>query len=105
MFSRENSKLQMIETAHVNERKHASTNQHPVGDDVSQRQHPVRKHRVLRGQKQPASTDTMQTATQTGKMQRMKEQCSAGAEKQTGNVRRLGERAIRPFASLSIMPE
>jgi hypothetical protein len=25
----------MIETAHVNERKHASTNQHPVGDDVS----------------------------------------------------------------------
>ena len=35
MFSRENSKLQMIETAHVNKRKHASTNQHPVGDDVS----------------------------------------------------------------------
>ena len=35
MFSRENSNLQMIETAHVNERKHASTNQHPVGDDVS----------------------------------------------------------------------
>lgn len=41
MFSRENSKLQMIETAHVNERKHASTNQHPVGDDVSTL-HPLR---------------------------------------------------------------
>src|SRR5665213_1235355 len=35
MFSRENSKLQMIETAHVNKRKHAFTNQYPVGDDVS----------------------------------------------------------------------
>jgi len=35
MFSRENSKLQMIETAHVNKRKQASMNQHPVGDDVS----------------------------------------------------------------------
>ena len=35
MFSRENSKLQMIETAHVNKRKQAFTNQYPVGDDVS----------------------------------------------------------------------
>jgi hypothetical protein len=35
MFSRENSNLQMVENAHVNERKHASKNQHPVGDDVS----------------------------------------------------------------------
>jgi hypothetical protein len=34
-FSRENSKLQMIETAHVNKRKQVSTNQHPIGDDVS----------------------------------------------------------------------
>jgi hypothetical protein len=47
MFSRENSKLQMVETAHVNKRKQAFTNQYPGGDDVSQRQHPVRKHRVL----------------------------------------------------------
>lgn len=37
MFSRENSKLQMIETAHVNKRKQVSTNQHPIGDDVSER--------------------------------------------------------------------
>jgi hypothetical protein len=47
MFSRENSELQMIEATHVNKRKQAFTNQQPVGDDVSQRQHPVRKHRVL----------------------------------------------------------
>jgi hypothetical protein len=44
MFSRENSKLQMIETAHVNKRKQASMNQHPVGDDVSTF-HPLRKQR------------------------------------------------------------
>jgi hypothetical protein len=37
MFSRENSKLQMLETEHVNKRKQAFTNQYPVGDDVSQR--------------------------------------------------------------------
>jgi len=37
MFSRANSKLQMVETAHVNTRKQAFTNQYPVGDDVSQR--------------------------------------------------------------------
>lgn len=37
MFSRENSKLQMIDTTHVNTRKQAFTNQYPVGDDVSQR--------------------------------------------------------------------
>jgi len=47
MFSRENSELQMIEIAHVNKHKQAFTNQYPVGDDVSQRQQPVRKHRVL----------------------------------------------------------
>jgi hypothetical protein len=41
MFSRENSKLQMIETARVNKRKQASTNQRPVGDDVSTL-HPLR---------------------------------------------------------------
>lgn len=41
MFSRENSKLQMIETAHVNKRKQASMNQYPVGDDVSTL-HPLR---------------------------------------------------------------
>jgi hypothetical protein len=35
MFSRENSELQMIETAHVNKRKQVFTNQYPVGDDVS----------------------------------------------------------------------
>jgi hypothetical protein len=35
MFSRENWKLQMIETAHVNKRKQAFTNQYPVGGDVS----------------------------------------------------------------------
>jgi hypothetical protein len=35
VFSRENSKVQMIETAHVNKRKQSSMNQHPVGDDVS----------------------------------------------------------------------
>ena len=34
-FSYENAKLQAIETAHVNKRKQAFTNQHPVGDDVS----------------------------------------------------------------------
>ena len=34
-FSHENAKLQGIETAHVNKRKHAFTNQYPVGDDVS----------------------------------------------------------------------
>ena len=44
MFSRENSELQMIETAHVNKRKQVSTNQHPVGDDVSTL-HPLRKQR------------------------------------------------------------
>jgi hypothetical protein len=38
---------QAIEIAHVNLRKQALTNQYPVGDDVSQRQQPVRKHRVL----------------------------------------------------------
>jgi hypothetical protein len=41
MFSRENSKLQMIENADVNKRKQASTNQRPVGDDVSTL-HPLR---------------------------------------------------------------
>jgi len=35
MFSRENSKLQMIEIAHVNKRKQVFTNQRPVWDDVS----------------------------------------------------------------------
>jgi len=44
MFSCENSKLQMLETAHVNKRKQASMNQHPVGDDVSTF-HPLRKQR------------------------------------------------------------
>jgi hypothetical protein len=38
MFPNENQKLQIIETAHVNKRKQAFTNQYPVGDDVSQRQ-------------------------------------------------------------------
>jgi len=41
VFSRENSKVQMIETAHVNKRKQSSMNQHPVGDDVSAL-HPLR---------------------------------------------------------------
>jgi hypothetical protein len=44
MFSGENAKLQMIENADVNKRKQASTNQHPVGDDVSPL-HPLRKQR------------------------------------------------------------
>ncbi len=35
MFSRESSKLQLIENAHVNKRKQAFTNQYPIGDDVS----------------------------------------------------------------------
>jgi hypothetical protein len=46
MFSRENSKLQMIETAHVNKRKQAFTNQYPIGDDVSALQ-PLRSSAYL----------------------------------------------------------
>jgi hypothetical protein len=47
MFSRENWKLQMIETAHVNKRKQAFTNQYPVGDDVSTL-HPLRSSAGLK---------------------------------------------------------
>jgi hypothetical protein len=66
MFSHENSKLQMIETAHVNERKQAFTNQHPVGDDVSLL-HPLRSSASL----MPLDT----TASPTGAQERSRLAC------------------------------
>jgi hypothetical protein len=46
-FTPGDAEPEAIESKRVDDRVRLVTQQFPIGDNVSQRQHPVRKHRVL----------------------------------------------------------